>query len=141
MEKEGKFFGVVEILKPPRENTQSWTLGPVNEMLPGKPTDTMIFCYVFSEQKFYLSGQRDNGNGVIACWHNVDNIRGVMTLVNAAFTWEQLEKYIQPEYKPLILLQGSPEAKGDRAIIVENKKDAEYFYDFWGKWYQEQKGK
>ena len=139
MDKEGKFYGVLNILNQDMKPGSAWHLGPVDEMFDSDPTDTMIFNYVISEKTFYLSGQKNDGVGIIACWKNVDKVPGIMTLVNEAYAWGPTETYVQPEYHIVLLLQEYPGAEGSEAALVTTEEEAKHFYDYWSKWYQEQK--
>ena len=139
MGKDGKLRGVYSLLEKPFQAGSSWSLGQATGLINGNPTDTMILSYIVSTQTFYLSGQDDNNTGIILYWNNIGKIQGIMTLVNVSFAWEQTERYVKPEYSLLLMLQDYPGASN--ATIVKNKTDANDFYSFYSRWYQEVKNK
>lgn len=136
-EKENKYEGLVRLLSQPKELTSSWYLGPRTRTAETKPTNYLYLSYEKEISTFFVIGNVSKRKGEISGWQNIDMVRGIMTLVAAANAWDSIEKYIQPEYKLLLILRLRTPATDENTIYVRNSSEAKFFVDYWGKWYQE----
>ena len=111
-------------------------LGPITRAISAEPNSQLSIGYSIKAKNLLVMGKLSSGRGETAGWENIENTKGIMTLVYLCSKWDEFSRHLSPEYTEMCILlhKESYYAPGD--IMVTNSAEAKQFVEKWSRWYQ-----
>ena len=116
--------------------TEPGFLGPITRAVSNEKNDTLMIGYSIEGRNLNVIGNTLSGTGEVAGWENVDNTKGIMTLVYIASRWDEYYNKAMSEYQGMVILLHKHAQAGSDDAIVTNKQQAKQFFDQWSNWYK-----